>query len=68
MRKYLLDDEVVIATMKNKDGALYSTKSLNMNHELVGGYIQNIITCEVVCDLTPEEVLAFWGKEEFLYE
>jgi hypothetical protein len=53
----LKDNECLILTQKNLDGALYSTKSMNIFHETVGGYVQNTETAVIVKELTQAEAI-----------
>lgn len=60
----LKDDEILMVTQKNGDGALYSTGSINIFHEIIDGYIQNKETGVIVKNLTANEVIdIFNGKE-----
>ena len=51
------DNQRLMITQRNGDGALYSTGSVNMFHEVIDGYIQDIDTGAIIKELTAKEVI-----------
>lgn len=58
----LNDDEFLMITQRDGDGALYSTRSINIFHEIVDGYIQNFKTGAIVKELTNNEIIDIFNQ------
>ena len=56
------DNERLMVTQRNEDGALYSTGSINVFHKIIDGYIQDIETGAIVKELTANEVIDIFNK------
>lgn len=53
------DNQMLYIVQIDENGAKYTSKgSVNKGHKVVGGYIANIETCEVIEELSVEQVLS----------
>ena len=56
------DNERLMITQQNEDGALYSTDIINVFHKIIDGYIQDIETGAIVKELTTNEVIDMFNN------
>ena len=51
------ENERLVVIQKNTDGALYTTGSINVFHQVIAGFIQNIETHDIIKELTASEII-----------
>ncbi len=61
------DNEILVITQCNNDGALYTTNSINADHEIISGYIMDFNNHEIIKELSIQEINNIIDNKNVIY-